>query len=181
MPGTEQVQPAAQRSSFFYFSLGSVEGRHGGLGEAEAARRGSATSRELSPGGERGHGIGIVFPLPVCGCFPTPPFVQTHPCCHGEGHPLLSGVTVTTLLGLEPAQPKGRLILPSQSETLRAPSLPGRPAAAPSLLAHCSPQGGERRAPGAPSRTSSCFLRSSGWGAGRLTQVSVWRLCLQAL
>lgn len=46
--------------------------------------------------------------LPVCGCFPTPPFVQTHPRCHGERRPLVSRVTATTLLGLEPAQPKGR-------------------------------------------------------------------------
>lgn len=81
-----------------------------GLGEAAALPRGSATSQQLSPGKEGGHGI--VFLLPVCGCFPTPPFVQTHPRCHGERHPLLSRVTATTLLGLEPAQPKGRLILP---------------------------------------------------------------------
>lgn len=45
VPGTEQLQPAAQRSFSLSFSLGSRGGQARGLGEAEAARRGSATSR----------------------------------------------------------------------------------------------------------------------------------------
>ena len=140
-------------------------GQTRGLGEAVAAQRGSATSQQLSPGRDRGHGT--VFLLPACGCFLTPPFVQIHPRwrsrCHGERRPLLSRVTVTTSLGPEPAQPKGRLILPSQVRLCRLCASRGRPAAwrLPCRLA-VSPEGAKGGQAGPPTDFHPVFWGTLG-------------------
>lgn len=120
-------------------------------------------------------------PAAVRGCFPTPPFVQTHPRCHGEGHPLPSRVTATTLLGPEPAQPKGRLVLPEQVGLCGLCASGKASCTAPSLPPCGSSQGGKTRAHGASPRASPCLLRHSGRGACGLPWLQSKRLCFQAL
>lgn len=68
-----------------------------GLGKA-IGHHPAPPPQQLSPGWERGRSAASL--LPACGCFLTPPFVQTppwcHPRCHDERHLFLSRVTVTT-------------------------------------------------------------------------------------